>query len=161
VGTSIERHDSFVERHAWKVFLAISGIVALFGVGDMLAGGSTYAEGESILLQRLGGMSWTQLRAASPNAGDVIDAQVRTGGMDLLLISLLSLSICVTALRRGERWAWYAMWVWPLWIVLIYALALVTFRYPGGIPVPLISGAVFFTVSVLTLALSYRKYVRR
>lgn len=45
------RHDSFVERHAWKVFIGISGIVALFGVGDMLAGGSTYSEGESELLQ--------------------------------------------------------------------------------------------------------------
>lgn len=55
MGTSIGRHDSFVERHAWKVFVGMTGIVALFGVGDMLAGGSTYAEGEADIVFAVAG----------------------------------------------------------------------------------------------------------
>jgi hypothetical protein len=78
------------------------------------------------------------------------------------MIGLLSLSTTLTALRRGDRWAWYTMWVWPLGIVLIEAQLLSSVRtLESGIPVPLISGTIFIVVSAVTLALSYRKYLRK
>jgi hypothetical protein len=54
------------------------------------------------------------------------------------------------------------MWVWPLGIVLIEAQLLISVRTLGsGLPVPVISGTIFIIVSVATLALSSRKYLRK
>ncbi len=45
----------------------------------------------------------------------------------------LTLAIAATAFRRGERWAWFAFWVWPLFFV--------------------VHGAVFFVVDFVFAAL--------
>jgi len=155
------RNETFFERHAWKVFTGLSLIVVLFGVGDVLIGGLTFQTGEDVLFNSLSGTTWGELNATAPGPANLIDYQVRAGGAYLLMIGLLSLSITLTALRRGDRWAWYAMWVWPLGILLIEAQLLSSVRTLGsGIPVPVISGTIFIIVSVVTLAISYRKYLR-
>ena len=156
------RSETSFERHAWKVFTGLSLIVVLFGVGDVLSGGLTFQTGEDVLFYSLSGTTWGELNAAAPGPANLINYQVRAGGVYLLMTGLLSLSITLTGLRRGDRWAWYAMWVWPLGIVLIDAQLLSSVRTLGsGIPVPVISGTIFIIVSVATLALSYRKYLRK
>jgi FtsH-binding integral membrane protein len=88
--------------------------------------------------------------------------QVRASGAWLLLVGIFSLAISVTTLRRGERWAWFAMWVWPLGVALVVAMLWSATRGPGeGIPVPIISGSITIVISLLTLASSARRYLRR
>ena len=31
---------------------------------------------------------------------------------------VLTVAIAATAFRRGERWAWFAFWVWPMFFVV-------------------------------------------
>ena len=31
---------------------------------------------------------------------------------------VLTIAIALTAFRRGERWAWFAFWVWPVFFVV-------------------------------------------
>jgi hypothetical protein len=156
----VPHSETFFERHAWKVFAGLSLIVVLFGVGDVLSGGLTFQTGEDVLFHSLSGTTWGALNATAPGPANLIDYQVRTGGVYLFMTGLLSLSITLTALRHGDRWAWYAMWVWPLGIVLIEGQLLSSVRTPGsGIPVPVISGTMFIIVSVATLTLSYRRYL--
>ncbi len=31
---------------------------------------------------------------------------------------VLTVAIAPTAFRRGERWAWFAFWVWPMFFVV-------------------------------------------
>ncbi len=151
--------ETFFERHAWKVFLGLSIIITLFGLGDMLTGGSTFESGEGPTLQGISGMTWAQLESASPNAATMIDYLVRAGGAHLFVLGLLSMVVAATAFRRGERWAWYAMWLWPLWLALIILVLLNAYKPTGpGIPPPLVSGSIFFILSVLMLLLSYRKF---
>lgn len=153
------RHERFFERHAWKIFFALSVIVVLFGLGDLVSGGSTYQSGEVVLFTSITGTTWDELRVSSPRIANMIDQQVRSGGAGLLVVGLLSGAICLNPLRRGERWAWLTMWVWPAWAGLAVLVILTADRSAGsGIPVPVISGSVFFVLSVVTLALSYRKY---
>jgi len=155
------RPDTFAERHAWKVFLAISVIVVLFGAGDIQIGGATFAAGEAGTFSGVTGMTWEEVQAAEPELAAFIDLQVRAGGLALLIAGLLSAAICLTAFRRGERWAWVAMLVWPAWTALAVILYLTVEKVPGaGIPVPVISGSVFFVIAAVTLGLSYRKYLR-
>ena len=148
-----------LERHDWKVWVFLSVIIALFGVGDIQIGGETYAGGEAVAFSGITGMTWDQLKSSDPAAARLIDSQVRSGGALLLFVGLLSLAVAIYGLRRGERWAWLTMWLWPAWLVLLLVQLMFTERVLGaGIPVPAISGSIFLVVTLGLLALSYRKY---
>jgi hypothetical protein len=156
------RRRPFFERYAWAIFTGLSVVIVVFGLGDIASGGSTYESGEAVLFNSLTGTTWSDLRATDPGAANLIDYLVRAGGGELLVVGLLSLAICLTGLRRGERWAWLAMWVWPLWVALVIPLLLGAARTPGaGVPVPVISGSVVFVIAVATLLLSSRRYLLR
>jgi len=154
-----ERRGNLIERNDWKVWVVLSVIFVLFGAGDLQMGGSAYADGETVLFSGITGRSWDEFQAADPGAARLIDSMVRSGGAHLLFIGLLSLAISIFGLRRGQRWAWVTMWLWPLYLLLAVAMLAVTEKVPGaGVPVPMISGTIFLIITVGTLALSYRKY---
>ena len=153
--------ETFFERHTWKVLLGVSLVIGLFGVGDMLGGAADLQNGETVLMHSLSGMSWNELQSASPYAANLIDMKFRTDGASLATIALLSIAVCLTGLRRGQRWAWYALWVIPVWFALTVLFVWNAVKQPGyGTPVPVISGSIFFVLSVTLLVLSYRKYFR-
>ncbi len=154
------RRLTWFERNGWRIFSGISLVIAVFGLGDVIGGAVTFASGEQVLFNRMTGTTWDALQAAQPGAARMIDYQVRAGGAGLLLVGVFSLAICMTALRRGERWAWYAMCAWPLGIALIVAVLWGSAGPGNGIPVPIISGSIVIAISLLTLALSARRYLR-
>ncbi len=155
------RRETWFERNGWTIFTGIGLVAVVFGLGDILMGGSTFATGEGVLFNRLTGTTWDALQAADPGAANLIDYQVRASGAYISLFGILTLAICVTALRRGERWAWYAMWAWPLGVALIVAVLWSATQGPAnGIPVPIVSGSITIVISIATLALSARKYLR-
>jgi hypothetical protein len=154
-----QKTETFFERHAWKVLLFFSVFMALIGLPDILVGGSFYQEAEGTLLEAITGMTWEQLEAASPNATAMIDLKLRIGGVQFLFLGLFSIAIALTGFRRGERWAWYTMWLYPLFLGLHSLVILSAYKHPeAGIPVPLVSGPVVLVITALTLALSYRKF---
>lgn len=154
-----ERRGNLIERNDWKVWAVLSVIFVLFGAGDIQMGGLTYAGGEAVLFSGITGTTWDELKAADPAAARLIDSLVRSGGTHLLFIGLLSLTVSLFGLRRGQRWAWLTMWLWPLYLVLVVTTLALTEKVPGaGVPVPVISGTIFLIITVGTLALSYRKY---
>lgn len=136
-------------------------MVALFGLGDIGSGGASFQSGEAVLFNSMTGTTWDELRAADPGAAKLIDYLWRAEGAALAVAGLLTLTISLTALRRGDRWAWYAMWILPLWIALVYLVFWISQPdLRSGIPVPLISGTVFLGVTVATLILSLGRYLR-
>ncbi|MCC7163821.1 MAG: hypothetical protein IT331_15100 [Anaerolineae bacterium] len=154
-----QKSETFFERYSWIVFLALGLIIALFGLGDILTGGATFESGEAPTLQGISGMTWQQLSSTSPNAASMIDYLVRAGGLHLFILGLLSMSVAATAFRRGERWAWFAMWLWPLWLGMVVLLLLSVYKQAGpGVPPPLVSGSIFLVITVSALGLSFRKF---
>jgi hypothetical protein len=148
-----------VGRAAWAFFVAMAVLFLLFGLGDIVQGGSNFITGEAVLFHAFSGTTWAELKRADPGAARLIDYLVRIGGMGLVVTSLFTLAIAATALRRGERWAWLAMWVWPAFFATYIALVYSLERVPGsGTPVPVISGSVIGVLSVAVLVLSYRRY---
>lgn len=157
-----QRSDTFFERHAWKMFLGLSLLIVVFGLGDIFSGAASFQSGEAPTMQGITGMTWQELEAASPGAATFIDFLARSGGAHLLTVGLFSAVVSLTSFRHGERLAWYGMWIWPLWIALFEGMMLNSYKTRGpSIPPPLISGPVFFSLSVLTLGLSYRKFFRQ
>ena len=155
-----ERRLNIVERYDWVAWVVLGLIGVMFGVADMLLGGSTLASGEAVLFEGITGMTWDELQAAEPGAARFIDYQVRLAGASILLASLLTITIAVLGLRRGQRWAWLTMWlVGPLSGVLSLVVLLSTEKVPGaGVPAPLITQTIFLIITVGLLLLTYRKY---
>jgi hypothetical protein len=162
IAFSDPKTESFFERHAWKVLVFFGLFMAFIGLPDILFGGSFYQEAEGTSLGAITGMTWEQLEAASPDAAAMIDYKMRIGGMQFLFLGLFSIAVVLTGFRRGERWAWYTMWLYPLFLVLHSLLILSSIEHPeAGIPAPLVSGPVVLVITALTLALSYRKFYPR
>lgn len=55
------------------------------------------------------GGSWSQLLSASPLDAGYMRVLYRMYGIYCALFGLLGSAIAVTAFRRGERWAWWAL----------------------------------------------------
>jgi hypothetical protein len=146
------RDETFFERHTWKILPGLILLIGLFGVGDMFGGASELQTGETVLMHRITGMSWNELQAASPNVANLINVIYRMNGASLMVIALLGLAVCLTSFRRGERWAWIALWALPLWMVLTVYFLLAVEKQPGsGTPVPVISGSILFAISAALL----------
>lgn len=144
--------SNFFVRHGWKIFLIISVIFGLFGFGDFSLGmNADPAIAESII-----GISWEQTQTNSPEAAHLIDMQVRAGGAQLIVLSALSIVVCLLGYRHGQRWAWYALWVFPIWMVLIFMLFFTANRSPDmPPPPPMVSAPIFFVITALTLLFTY------
>jgi hypothetical protein len=152
---------TFFERHTWKVLLGISLIIGLFGLLDMTGGAADLQNGETVLMHSYTGMSWAEMQAAQPEAAYMIDRIFRTNGASLFTLALLSGAVCVFGFRRGERWAWYALWAFPIWFALTIVLVWTGIRYAAyGTPVPVISGSLFLVVWVGLLALTAARFHR-
>lgn len=99
------------ERHAW-LLLFISGLPLLFvGVVHLvsdrpLAAGLGFVEGNL-------GVTWEELVAGSPATAIAILGFMKVMAVFAMGFSLLFLSVVATSFRRGERWAWYAAWLYP------------------------------------------------
>jgi len=78
--------------------------------------------------------------------------------MALVVIAVLQLAISATALRSGDRWAWLVMWVWPLYLL---ADAVNLANEPTRGPEFAAFNASLAAITALTLALSWRRYLRR
>lgn len=156
--TANNKGRTILERSAWIALIVVGAIFGLFGLSDLIMGmNADPAIAESII-----GVPWEELQAANPRIGNLVDMYVRSLGAAILVVSILSLAITFTAFKRGERWAWYALWVWPLWNVAIFGLSFTAERHADfPPPPPMISSPIFFMVTLLALILSYRKFYPR
>ena len=141
------------EKYAWVVFLALGllwmvvGLVQVFSPDELL---ETDA-------QLITGMSWNELKASSPAATDLV--RFHYGGMGLLKTSwsLFVIAIAITGYRKGEKWAWYTLWLAPL--ILVWS-AIYNIIFVGDVNQAL-QWIPITTVSLLVLLLPYRKFFPR
>lgn len=79
----------------------------------------------------------------------------RENAINEFFIGCLSAAIAVLALRRRQRWAWYAMALWPVWIVAQSVQAAAAGKTGQ------VMTAIFLLVLVfVALALSHRQVFR-
>jgi len=55
------------------------------------------------------GYSWSELIATNPKTADLLTLVFRMYGIYGVGFSLMAIAIAITAFRRGEAWAWWAL----------------------------------------------------
>lgn len=100
---------------AWVLILIVD--VGLIAWGAMAAALPDYLlgpGGRPILpagYEGFSGGSWAELAATSPATTGYIEVLFRMYGIFNAVFGLTAAAIAVTAFRRGERWAWWALLV--------------------------------------------------
>ena len=100
-----------LRRRAWWYLLALSVLIALFGVGDVL-GGVTVDPGITLSLT---GLTPAELGMQSAEGYRAFDFTTRTQGASLIVMGVVLTAILLVPYREGRRWAWNLMWVLPAW----------------------------------------------
>jgi hypothetical protein len=146
---------AWLQRNAWWVLAAMAAGIVLFGVTDIISG----VEADPLIPLGLTGLTLAQLEAESAQAYRLIDFGTRAGGAQLVVIGLLMVGILAFAFRRGERWAWWAMWTLPAWAASAFVLNLAYGVAPGQAPPPpMISGPIFALLAAAILLLSLPRF---
>jgi hypothetical protein len=104
-----------VPRLAWiLILIADAGFIA-WGAMAALATEHLAGPGSTPILvaeyQNFTGLSWIELKAASPKIAEFISILFRMYGAFNVVFGLLTVSIIVTAFRNGQRWAWWTLLV--------------------------------------------------
>ncbi len=73
--------------------------------------------------------------------------ELRLRGTLLLMVVVLGLAVILGPFRRGERWAWYALWCYPMFFA-IHIIAFGTFVIDG----------IFALICALSLLVPYRTF---
>jgi hypothetical protein len=132
--------------------------LVIFGVGDVLVGP---AADRGIPLG-LTGMTLEELQADGPASYRLFDFFTRVNGNSLLLAGLFGTAMLLFAFRRDQPWAWWTMWLLPVWAVggtAFYLVAGVHADQPP--PPPLVSGPIFAIVAVAILLVSAPRFFPR
>ena len=114
------------EQYAW-VLVAAVGVLSLLS-GVYLAAYGRPGPGELAGFSTAG-TTWDALRTSDPGLADYVTQLFRFLGLIFVAASVFFTVISVTAYRRGERWAWYVLWTFPVLFVPVMIIDL-TSAYP-------------------------------
>jgi hypothetical protein len=102
-------------RFAWILILIVDvGYVAWGAMAAAMPDGLIGPGGKAILpagYEGYSGGSWSELLRTSPMTANYMIVLYRMYGIYNVLFGLLGSAIAVTAFRRGDRWAWWALLV--------------------------------------------------
>lgn len=148
--------QSFVEQHAWLLLLFVSGVSLLIGLGDY----ALQQGGDTDMVKSMTGTTWADLQAGAPATASLLDLSARVLGAWLIGFSVLGVAISATAYRAGERWAWFAMWSFPVVMALVFVAFFTADRVGDATPPGLYSAPAMIVISSLGLLLPARRFFR-
>ena len=141
------------EQHGWLVYFALGLLWVVVGFSQTFFP-NELLEGDAQLIID---MSWSELQASSPVAADFVRWLYGAMGLLKMSWSLLVLAITLTGYRRGEKWAWYTMWLVP---ALLVGSALFNASFTGDVS-KMVEWIPITTISLIGLLLPYRKFFPR
>jgi len=99
-------------------------------------------------------MSMSELEALSPVATKVVLWLHMTSGNLKISWSLFLLAITLTGYRKGEKWAWYAMWLAP---AVLVCQAILDATFLGDVN-QMLKWIPITSIALFGLLLPYRKF---
>ena len=100
---------------AWILILIVDVGYIAWGAGAAASPDHLLGPGGKAILpagyEGYSGGSWSELAGASPLVAGYMAVLYRMYGIYNVLFGLMTSAIVVTAFRRGDRWAWWALFV--------------------------------------------------
>ena len=104
-----------LQRVAWILILIVDVGYIAWGAAAAASPDHLLGPGGKAILpagyEGYTGASWSELAGASPLIAGYMTVLYRMYGVYNLLFGLMGSAIAITAFRRGERWAWWALLV--------------------------------------------------
>ena len=104
-----------LQRVAWILVLIVDVGYIAWGAGAAASPDHLLGPGGNAILpagyEGYSGGSWSELAGASPLVAGYMTLLFRMYGVYNVLFGLMGSAIAVTAFRRGEPWAWWALLV--------------------------------------------------
>jgi hypothetical protein len=98
---------------AWMLILLVDVGYIAWGAGAAASPGRLLGPGGKAILpagyEGFSGGSWSELVGVSPLAAEYMAVLFRMYGIYNVLFGLMGSAVALTAFRRGERWAWWAL----------------------------------------------------
>jgi hypothetical protein len=147
----------WLERHAWWGLMFFALTLVSFGVSDLIVG----ATADPGIPLGLTGLTPAELEAEGASAYRMFDFMTRANGFSLLFAGLLMAAILIFAFRENQRWAWWAMWLFPTWAVGVLIFYLVAGTVPEEPPPPpMLSGPFLAAIAAAILLVSAPRFFR-
>jgi hypothetical protein len=139
------------EKYAWIIISAVGLLTLVGGVPHALGYNTDPATAGSIA-----GMALSELKASNPRFFDLYDWYFRAGGLSDMGFAFFVTVISSTAYRRGERWAWYALWSVPVFFLGHTAITMSVVPSSASGLLPYLT--LFVVLSLLGLLLPFRRF---
>ena len=105
--------ERIYEKYGWLIFLALGLLWVVVGLSQIF--------NPDVMIdtdvQHVTGMSLSELEASNPESIELVRFYMGIIGNLKTSWSFLVLAITLTGYRRGEKWAWYTLWLAPAILV--------------------------------------------
>lgn len=138
--------DKIYQRYAWLILF----VLCIFLILNMLF---LFVAPVEEIFEMDTGVAWSEFSTDYPDVASEYLLEQRLLYTAFLGIALFGLVIAFGGFRKGQRWAWYTMWVFPATLILtVIVLALHGQPEIGAFYV------VFVVIALLGLLLPFRKF---
>ena len=141
----------WLQRHAWWALFAMAVISVASGLID-LATGVTWQASD------LTGKTIAQIAAESMDGSQLSDFSVRTGGLYQIAIGVLLGTILLFGFRQERKWAWWAMWTFP---VMAITASLLDLAFGDSFAGPAITGGIVGILAAAILLISAPRFFKQ
>ena len=138
------------EKYGWVLYVALGLLWLVVGFAQAFFPDGLLNTDAQLVLD----MSWSELQTSNPEGAELVRFYI--GGIGLLKMSwsFLVLAITLTGFRRGEKWAWYTLWLVP---IVLVSCALFYISWFGRVNEAL-QWIPITTLSIVGLLLPYRTF---
>ena len=145
--------ERLYEKYGWVIYLALGLLWLVVGLNQVFLP-DTLIDNE---VQRVTSMSLSELEASNPVAIELVRFLFGAIGNLKISWSLLVLVVTLTGYRKGERWAWYTLWLCP---AILVGQGLFDSVFLGDFN-EMLQWIPIMSISLLGLLLPYRKFFPR
>ena len=146
------RVERAYEKYAWIILFAFGVYGVAYAVAFLIYPAPPVLDEEAAV--NLTGMTWEEIVSGSPGFARYIGYLARGYALELLVVRALGVGLAAFPYRKGDRWSWYASWIFPVEFAGATATEISAGASPGTVAFELAVVGVY----VLGLLLPYRKF---
>jgi hypothetical protein len=134
MSSEVRRFEGVHHRYAWIILFALGLLLSLSTLAILVGGANPPMQFEVDT-----GVPWAVFAGDYPTVATLVSLQELLIGTGFLSGSLFATIVAFSKYRRGERWAWYIMWILPGMLGLAallfftHAQAYVGYYYLGAV----------------------------